>query len=484
MELYKLTAQQIQKLLRSRQVSCLEVTKSVIARIEETEPNIHAYIATTFEQAMEQAIRVDEKILRGEELPPLAGIPVAIKDNICTKSIPTTCASKIINGFNPAYDATVIERLKKANMVIIGKTNMDEFAMGSSTENSAFGPTHNPWDLQRAPGGSSGGSAAVVASCEATLAIGSDTGGSIRQPASFCGVVGMKPTYGLISRYGLIAFASSLDQIGPLSKDVRDCALLLNVLAGYDPKDSTSINIDLPDYTKFLTTDIAGMKIGIPKEYFCEGLDPGVEKRIQESIAVFSGLGAECVDISLPHTKYAIAVYYILATSEASSNLARYDGVQYGYRAEEAENLLDMYRLTRSNGFGAEVKRRIMLGTYALSSGYYDAYYLQAQRVRTLIKNDFEEGFKKCDIILTPTSPTVAFKLGEKIDDPLKMYISDIFTISANLAGIPGISVPCGLSDGLPVGLQLLGPVFGEGKILQAAYSYEVGTDLCVCPIV
>ncbi|MFH1859586.1 MAG: Asp-tRNA(Asn)/Glu-tRNA(Gln) amidotransferase subunit GatA [bacterium] len=482
MSLYELTAHQLHELLISRQISACEILDETIKRIEQVEPDVHGYLCYTFDTGMEQAKKVDEMINRGEDIHPLAGIPVAVKDNICTKSIPTTCASKILNGFKPPYNATVIEGLQKANMVIIGKTNMDEFAMGSSTENSAFGPTRNPRDLQRAPGGSSGGSAAVVASCEATLAIGSDTGGSIRQPASFCGVVGMKPTYGLISRYGLIAFASSLDQIGPLSKDVRDCALLLNVLAGYDTRDSTSINIAIPDYTQFLTNDIAGMKIGIPKEYFCEGLDPGVEKRIQDAISMFTELGAECVDISLPHTEYAIAVYYILATSEASSNLARYDGVQYGYRAEEAESLLDMYRLTRSNGFGPEVKRRIMLGTYALSSGYYDAYYLQAQRVRTLIKNDFEEGFKKCDVMLTPTSPTVAFKLGERIDDPLKMYLSDIFTISANLAGIPGISIPCGLSDGLPVGLQLLGPVFGEGKILQAAYAYETEADSCVCP--
>jgi aspartyl-tRNA(Asn)/glutamyl-tRNA(Gln) amidotransferase subunit A len=484
MSLHKLTAHQLHNLLISKEITAVEIVEDIISRIEQVEDKIHGYLTKTFSIALEQAKEVDNMIAQNKDIHPLAGIPIAIKDNICTKDIPTTCASKMLEKFIPPYDATVVERLRGAGMVFIGKTNLDEFAMGSSTENSAFGPTHNPWNLDTTPGGSSGGSAAVVSAHEAIMAIGSDTGGSIRQPAAFCGIVGMKPTYGLVSRYGLVAFASSLDQIGPLTKDVRDCAILLNLIAGHDPKDSTSINTTLPNYEQFLIKDISDMYIGIPKEYMHEDIEQGVIQKIEEGIEVFSELGAKCIDISLMPAEYAIAVYYILATSEASSNLARYDGIQYGYRIETAEDLLEMYKINRSEGFGAEVKRRIMLGTYALSAGYYDAYYLRAQKVRTLIKDNFEEAFKYCDIILIPTSPTVAFKLGKKIDKPLEMYLSDIFTISPNLTGLPAISIPCGLSNGLPVGLQLIGPMLGEGKLLHAAYAYEQATTFNLMPCI
>ena len=482
MKLYQLTAHQIHKLLKKKEVTSCEVTEAVISRIEEVEPSINAYVTSTFDLALGQAKRVDEKIARREEIHPLAGIPIAIKDNMCTRGVRTTCGSKILHNFIPPYDATVVKRLKEADAVIIGKTNMDEFAMGSSCETSFFGPTHNPHNLETVPGGSSGGSAAAVAADECILAIGSDTGGSIRQPAALCGVVGLKPTYGRVSRYGLIAFASSLDQIGPLTKDVRDAALLSNVISGYDPKDSTSISEPVPDYTKALTGDIKGLKIGIPKEYFGEGIELEVRECIEKSMALLEEMGAKLLEVSLPHTKYCVAAYYLIAPAEASSNLARYDGVEYGYRAGSREqgagsSLLDMYKKTRSEGFGDEVKRRIMLGTYVLSSGYYDAYYLKAQKVRTLIKEDFQEAFKKCDLLLTPTSPTVAFKISEKVDDPLKMYLSDIFTISANLAGIPGISIPCGYSSkGLPIGLQLLAGLLEEEKLFKAAYALTTKT--------
>ena len=409
---------------------------------------------------------------------PLCGVPIAIKDNICVKNEPTTCGSRILKDFRPPYDATVITKLKDAGAILFGKANMDEFAFGSSCETSCYGPTRNPWDTSRIPGGSSGGAAASVASGEVPMALGSDTGGSIRQPAALCGVVGMKPTYGAVSRYGLIAFASSLDQIGPITKNVTDCAGLLSIIAGYDEKDSTSVQRESVDYTKALINDVKGLKIGIPKEYFIKGIDTEVEKSVKKSIEILRMLGAETIDISLPHTEYAVSCYYIIGPAEASSNLARYDGVQYGLRGDESGGMIDMYINTRNAGFGNEAKRRILLGTYVLSSGYYDAYYLKAQKVRTKIKDDFLEAFKKCDCIVTPTSPTPAFKVGERINDPLSMYLSDIFTISANLAGIPGISIPCGFtSSGLPIGLQILGRHFDEETILRVAYSFEQNTD-------
>jgi len=483
MSLYELTAHQLHNLLISKQISACEILSETINRIEQVEPGIHGYLCNTFDTGMEQAKKVDEMIAQGQDIHPLAGIPIAVKDNICTKSIPTTCASKILEGFKPPYDATVVEKLKKANMVIIGKTNMDEFAMGSSTENSAFGPTHNPWDLERVPGGSSGGSAAVVASCEATTAIGSDTGGSIRQPASFCGVVGMKPTYGRVSRYGLIAYASSFDQIGSLTRDVTDAALLMKVISGYDPADSTSVKIVVPDYLSCLEKDLKGIKIGVPTEYFAQGIDPEVKSTVLDAINLISKNGALCENISMPHTEYAISCYYILVTSEASSNLARYDGVQYGYRAEHRtqsteHSLLNMYRKTRSEGFGDEVRRRIMLGTYALSAGYYDAYYLKAQKVRTMIKQDFNKAFEKYDALITPVSPFPAFKIGEKVDDPLQMYLADIYTVTINLAGLPAISIPCGFSkEGLPIGLQIICKAFDEEMLLRIGFAMEKALD-------
>ncbi len=438
---------------------------------------VKAYITVTEEIARAQAREADKRIKAGDTSR-LLGIPIAVKDNMCTDGIRTTCASKILGNFVPPYDATVVRNLKRAGYVLCGKPNMDEFAMGSSTENSGFFITKNPWDLERIPGGSSGGSAAAVAAGECIGSLGSDTGGSIRQPASCCGVVGLKPTYGRVSRFGLVAFASSLDQIGPITKDVADAALLLNVISGHDDKDSTSANIPAPDFTKALRKDVKGMKIGLPKEYFIEGMDHEVEKAIKDAVKTLEGLGARVVEVSLPHTDFAVATYYILATSEASSNLARYDGVKYGLRAGAPKDLMDMYMKTRAQGFGPEVKRRIMLGTYALSAGYYDAYYKKGQQVRTLIKRDFDEAFKTVDVIATPTAPTAAFKIGEKSSDPLQMYLSDIFTISVNLAGIPGISVPCGFTSGnLPIGLQLLGKHFDEESILHAAFAYEQATE-------
>ena len=476
MELYKLTIHELHEKLKNREISAKELTESIFKRLSETEEKIKAYLTITKDEAQKQTEEADKDIKSGNASP-LTGIPLAIKDNICTDGIKTTCASRILESFIPPYDAAVITKLKKSGYILVGKTNMDEFAMGSSTENSAFGATRNPYDLDRVPGGSSGGSAAAVAADECIAALGSDTGGSIRQPAALCGIVGMKPTYGRVSRYGLVAFASSLDQIGPLTKDVADCAVMMNAISGHDPCDSTSANIPLPDFTKSLVKDVKGLKIGIPEEYFIEGIDKDVDKAVRDAIKLLEEAGAESVKIRLPNTSYAIATYYILATSEASSNLARYDGVKYGLRAE-GKDLIDMYMETRAKGFGSEVKRRIMLGTYALSAGYYEAYYKKAQQVRTLIKMDFDEAFKKADVIITPTTPTAAFKIGEKTQDPLQMYLSDIFTISVNLAGVPAASIPCGLTKGnLPIGLQIIGKPFDEETIIRTAYTFEQSTD-------
>ncbi|MBU0599311.1 Asp-tRNA(Asn)/Glu-tRNA(Gln) amidotransferase subunit GatA [bacterium] len=472
MKLYQLTAHQAHQLLNDRKISCQELVNSVIERIKTTDPEINAYITKFFDQALKQAEIIDRQIKNKEELHPLTGIPIAVKDNICIKGTLTTCGSKILNNYYAPYDATVIEKLKAVGAIFIGKTNMDEFAMGSSNETSYYGPVKNPWEKERIPGGSSGGSAACLAADEAILALGSDTGGSIRQPAALCGVVGLKPTYGLVSRYGLIAFASSLDQIGPLTKDVTDLAILLNTIAGHDLKDTTSQDCSIPDYTRFLDGEIKGIKIGIPKEYFTTGIQEEVMSNIKQAIAKLEELGAHCLEISLPHTEYAVATYYLICTAEASSNLARYDGIEYGYRYP-SNDLMQMYRETRKEGFGAEVKRRITLGTFVLSAGYYDAYFLKAQKVRTLIKEDFNQAFKCCNLILTPTTPTIAFKIGEKFNHPLSMYLSDIFTISANLAGIPGISVPCGYAHHLPVGIQFLAPYFSETLLIKVAYTLE-----------
>ena len=474
MEPYKLTIHQLQQLLRRREISSEEVTRSILARIKEKDSQFRAYLTVNEEQAIEQAKAADKLLARSDTPPALAGIPLAIKDNMCTKGIRTTCASHILENYRPPNESTVTRKLLEQGYVLLGKTNMDEFAMGSSTENSYFGPSRNPRDIERVPGGSSGGSAAAVAADECIAALGSDTGGSIRQPAALCGIVGLKPTYGLVSRYGLVAFASSLDQIGPLTKDVRDTAIMLQAIAGHDPKDSTSAPYPVPDYLAGLGEDIKGMKIGLPKEYFTGGLDADVASAMDNARKELEGLGAEFVEVSLPHSEYGIATYYIVATAEASSNLARYDGVKYGHRAAEFGNLLELYENTRREGFGPEVKRRIMLGTYVLSAGYYEAYYLKALKVRTLIRRDFEQAFKQVDLILAPSTPTPAFKFGEKTQDPLQMYLSDIFTITVNLAGIPAISIPCGLSaEGLPIGMQLMGPPFAESKLLKAAYAYE-----------
>jgi len=478
-ELYRLTIAETRKLLDKKEISVSDIVRSIHERIDAVEDRVKAFVTITKNEAVEMACNAQDRIDRKEtgSIASLTGIPVAIKDNMCTKGIRTTCGSKILFNFVPPYESTVTSRLKEQGFVLVGKTNMDEFAMGSSTENSGFQITKNPWDPERIPGGSSGGSAAAVAADECIAALGSDTGGSIRQPASLCGVVGMKPTYGRVSRYGLVAYASSLDQIGPITKDVRDSALMLNAIAGHDPQDSTSAPLSVPDFTAVLGRDIKGLKIGIPKEYFIEGIDPEVSRAVREAIRTLESLGAIPAEVSLPHTGYAVATYYVLATSEASSNLARYDGVKYGFRAE-GKDLMDMYMKTRAQGFGAEVKRRIMLGTYALSSGYYEAYYKKAQQVRTLIKKDFEDAFGKVDVIVTPTSPTAAFRIGEKTADPLQMYLTDIFTISVNLAGVPAISVPCGFTSGnLPVGLQFIGRHFDEESVLKVAYAYEGATD-------
>jgi aspartyl-tRNA(Asn)/glutamyl-tRNA(Gln) amidotransferase subunit A len=474
---YELSVKEAGEKLLKREISSKELTLSILERIHDVDPKIHAYLDVTGEYALKQAEEADKRLSKGENVFPLTGIPIAIKDIICTKDLRTTCGSRILENFIPPYDATVITLLKNAGAIIVGKTNLDEFAMGSSTENSGFKITRNPWDMERIPGGSSGGSAAAVAADEAPFALGTDTGGSIRQPASHCGVVGLKPTYGRVSRYGLVAYGSSLDQIGPITKNVMDAALVLNAIAGHDPRDSTSAMKPVPDYTSFCTGGIKGLRIGVPREYFAEGMDPEVENLVRSAIIHMEEMGAEIVEISLPHTGYAIACYYICAMAEASSNLARFDGAHYGYRAPGTENIIDMYSKTRAQGFGTEVKRRIMLGTYTLSAGYYDAYYLKALRVRTLIKRDFENALGKVDIIASPVSPTPAFKIGEKTTDPLTMYLSDIYTISLNLAGMCGISIPCGFTrNDLPVGLQLIANIFREDLLFQAAFAYEQST--------
>ncbi|MFZ5642114.1 MAG: Asp-tRNA(Asn)/Glu-tRNA(Gln) amidotransferase subunit GatA [Bacillota bacterium] len=473
MDLLYMTAHELHRKLMAREISCEELCRSALGRIEKVEDKLKAFVTVTGDLALRQARENDRKIASGEKISPLAGIPIAIKDNMCIDGVKTTCSSKILYNFIPPYNATVIEKITAEGMVIVGKTNLDEFAMGSSTENSGFHTTSNPWDTDRVPGGSSGGSAVAVAAGESVLALGSDTGGSIRQPASLCGVVGMKPTYGAVSRYGLVAFASSLDQIGPFARDVEDCAILLNAITGYDPKDSTSAPGEKTDFTSFINKDIKGLKIGVPREYMGKGIDPGVREVIEKALKVLSSLGAEIEEATLPHSKYAIPVYYLIATAEASSNLARYDGVKYGLRAEDAGDVVDMYMKSRSRGFGTEVKRRIMLGTYALSAGYYDAYYLKALKARTLIKQDFDRAFEKFDVLISPTSPSTAFRKGEKVDDPLQMYLSDITTISVNLSGIPGISVPAGFSGGLPVGMQIMGRPFDEGTLIRVAHAYE-----------
>lgn len=477
MELFDLTIHELHKMLLSKQVSSVEATRAMLARIEAVEPQIGSFITITPQRAIADAEAADRLFASGQaDL--LTGIPLALKDIFLTEGIRSTCGSRILHNFVPPYSATSFEKLKERGAVLLGKLNQDEFAMGSSSESSAFGTTRNPWDTTRIPGGSSGGSATAIAAQQATATLGTDTGGSIRQPASHCGCVGLKPTYGRVSRYGVIAYASSLDQVGPLTRDVTDCAIMLGAVAGHDPKDSTSVNAAVPDYTAGLSGIVKGMRIGLPKEYFISGLDSDVQTAMDQAIEVYRRLGADFVDISLPHTDYAVATYYLIATAEASSNLARYDGVRFGHRAEEAAGLLDMYTKSRSQGFGAEVKRRIMLGTYALSSGYYDAYYVKAQKVRTMIMRDFIQAFEGVDVIMTPVAPTPAFKIGEKVNNPLQMYLSDIFTIPVNLAGTCALSVPAGLSsDGLPIGLQLVGKPFDEETILRAAHAFEQATD-------
>ncbi|MEW6246181.1 MAG: Asp-tRNA(Asn)/Glu-tRNA(Gln) amidotransferase subunit GatA [Nitrospirota bacterium] len=479
MSLHKLTLQDLQRKFTAGEVTAREIARAYSLRINQVEPKVKAYITQTKDAAMAQAEALDEKLKGWRRTLPLMGMPLAIKDNICTEGVLTTCASRILGNFVPPYDATVIAKLREQGYLLLGKTNLDEFAMGSSTENSAFGPSRNPWNLQYVPGGSSGGSAAAVAADECAAALGSDTGGSIRQPAAFCGVVGLKPTYGRVSRYGLVAFASSLDQIGPITKCVADAAMLLGIIAGHDPRDSTSAAVPVPDYLKVLKRrDLRKVRIGVPVEYFAEGLDPEVDRAVKDAIGELKTLGGEIKEIQLPTTDAAIATYYVIATAEAGSNLARYDGVKYGLRSKQTKDLLELYMKTRQEGFGPEVKRRIMLGTYALSAGYYDAYYGKAQAVRTLIRRDFDAAFKEADLIVTPVTPTPAFKLGEKIDDPLQMYLSDIYTISVNLAGVPAIALPCGFSKaGLPIGLQIIGRPFEEEMVIRAAHAYEQVTN-------
>jgi aspartyl-tRNA(Asn)/glutamyl-tRNA(Gln) amidotransferase subunit A len=479
MSLHKLTLHELQDRFTKGDVTAQDIVRAYTLRINQVEPRIKAYVTLAKDSAMAQAEVLDEQLKGWRKTNPLMGMPIAVKDNICTDGVLTTCASRMLDTFVPPYNATVVSKLRERGYLLLGKTNLDEFAMGSSTENSAFGPSRNPWNQAYVPGGSSGGSAAAVAADECAAALGSDTGGSIRQPAALCGVVGLKPTYGRVSRYGLVAFASSLDQIGPITKDVTDAAILMNAIAGHDPSDSTSANVPVPDYMKALKKkDVKKLRIGLPKEYFAEGLNPEVEQAVRQAVDVLQELGGDIKEISLPTTGAAVAAYYLIATAEASSNLARYDGVKYGLRTKQSKDLLDMYMKTRQEGFGAEVKRRIMLGTYALSAGYYDAYYGKAQAVRTLIRRDFEMAFKEVDLIATPVTPATAFKFGEKIQDPLQMYLSDIYTISINLAGIPAISVPCGLSyGGLPIGLQLIGRPFEEDIVLRGAHAYEQATE-------
>jgi aspartyl-tRNA(Asn)/glutamyl-tRNA(Gln) amidotransferase subunit A len=469
------TIHEAHELLKNKKLSSVELTKACLERIRQVEPKIKALVTVTDKLALEQAHQADKLLAEGNS-GPLTGIPLAIKDVICTKGVKTTCSSKMLENFVPPYNATVMEKLNAAGAVMVGKANMDEFAMGSSTENSAFFTTHNPWDLERVPGGSSGGSAVVVAAGEAAGALGSDTGGSIRQPAGFCSVVGMKPTYGRVSRYGLVAFASSLDQIGPLTQDVTDCALILNAIAGHDKRDSTSVPETVPGYTKSLKPDLKGMRLGVPKEYYVEGMQPGVSAAMKAALHKLEELGAKLEETSLPHTGYSLAVYYIIAPSEASANLARYDGVKYGY-SFNGDTMWESMEKTRETGFGPEVKRRIMLGTYALSAGYYDAWYVKAQKVRTLIRREFDAAFEKYDALITPTSPTVPFKIGERSDDPLAMYLSDVCTLPINIAGVPAVSIPAGFVDGLPVGLQIIGKHFKEETILRVAYAYEQATE-------
>jgi len=477
MELYQKTIHEIAADLKAKKVSSVELTQATMAHLKAVEPKVQSFITVTEEVALAQAAEADKRLASGSNITPLTGVPLGIKDLLCTKGVQTTCASKMLEGFKPPYNATVVERLNAAGAIMVGKTNMDEFAMGSSTESSYYMKTKNPWNLSCVPGGSSGGSASCVSADQAFASLGSDTGGSIRQPAALCGIVGLKPTYGRVSRYGLIAFASSLDQIGPMTKDVEDCALMMNAIAGHDERDSTSANVAVPDYTTEMKKSIKGLKIGIPKEFFPDGMNPEVTEATKKAIEQLKSLGAEVHEISLPHSPYSLAAYYVLAPSEASSNLARYDGVRYGLRVS-GENIVEMYSKTRAAGFGPEVKRRIMLGTYALSSGYYDAYYLKALKVRRLIKQDYDQAFEKVDIIVTPTVPNPAFKFGEKTDNPLTMYLEDIFTISINIAGVPALSLPCGLSKtDLPIGLQMIGKPFDEATLLKAAYAYEQSTD-------
>ena len=478
MELYSKTLSEIAKDIKNKKITIKEVLDSVYKRIEEVEPKVGAYITLTKNEAYKRSDELQEKLDKGEDIGLLGGVPIAIKDNICTKNVKTTCASKMLENFEPIYNATVIEKLEDAGAIMIGKTNMDEFAMGSSTETSYFKKTANPWDVERVPGGSSGGSAACVSADMAYAALGSDTGGSIRQPASYCSVVGLKPTYGLISRYGLIAFASSLDQIGPFGKTVEDAAIMLNVIAGHDKKDTTSADLEKKDYTKSLVNDVKGMKIGIPVSFVNDGINKDVKEAYDNSVNTLKELGAEIVDVKLEYAKYSLSTYYIIATAEASSNLGRYDGIRYGHRAKEFSDLIDLYTKSRTEGFGDEVKRRIMLGTYVLSSGYYDAYYKRAQQVRTLIVEDFKKTFESCDAIMIPTAPNTSFKMGEHSTNPLEMYLEDIFTVPVNIAGLPAISIPGGFaSNGMPIGLQLITKAFDEEKLLQIAYTYEQNTE-------
>lgn len=472
MDLYKSTAHELHDKLVKKEISSVELTNALYERIDAVEDQVRAYVTLDKENALVQAAKVDAMIAGGEKIAPLAGIPGAIKDNICTKGLLTTCSSKMLSNVVPIYDAHVIKKLRAEETIFLGKTNMDEFAMGSTTESSYFQATHNPWNLDRVPGGSSGGSAAAIAAGEAIWTLGSDTGGSIRQPASFNGCVGIKPTYGRVSRYGCVAFASSLDQIGPITRDVTDAATVLNTICGKDEHDSTSLPVEVPDFTKALRQDVKGLRIGLPKEYYGEGLDPKVHVELKKAIAQYEAMGAEIVEISLPHTEYAVITYYIIAPAEASANLARYDGVRYGFRAANATSAPEMTTLSRTEGFGPEVKRRIMLGTYVLSSGYYDAYYKKAMQVRTLIRRDFDSAFAKCDVILAPTSPVVAYPIDGKMD-PLSIYMLDVYTIPVNMAGLPGISVPCGFADGMPVGMQLIGKPLDEETVLRAAYTFE-----------
>lgn len=477
MSLFDLRLQDVHSKLRTKELSALDLVEASYAQIAKTDESIKAFLTLNEEGARKAAAELDSALQAGGEQGLLFGLPAGIKDNIVTEGITTTCASQFLRNYDPIYDASVVKKLKSAQSITIGKLNMDEFAMGGSNENSSFFPTRNPWNTDYVPGGSSGGSAASVAAGQVYFSLGSDTGGSIRQPAAYCGIVGLKPTYGLVSRFGLVAFASSLDQIGPLTKNVEDSAYVLQAIAGYDPSDSTSANVEIPDYVSALSGDVKGLRIGVPKEYMGQGIDPAVKEAVLAALKQFESLGATWEEVSMPHTEYAVATYYLLASSEASSNLARFDGVRYGVRAENPDNLLDLYRKSRSQGFGPEVKRRIMLGTYALSSGYYDAYYLKAQKVRTLIKQDFDNVFKDFDLIIGPTAPTTAFRIGEQVGDPLTMYLNDICTIPVSLAGVPAISVPCGFADGMPIGLQIIGKAFDERTVLRAAHAYEQHTE-------